>query len=97
MLAQTLSEYIRACFTGIWITSHEHEDAIAEIGRLCHEENWRLGTWDVEQGLRMVGQSAGGNEAGGQDPLADVRSLNALATPDGTALLVLQQLALTVS
>ena len=89
-LTVRLSEYIRACFTGIWITSHEHEDATTEIGRLCHEENWRLATWDIEQGLQVAGQSAGGNEAGGQDPLAAIRSLNALATPDGTALLVLQ-------
>jgi len=31
-LSETLSEYIRACFTGIWITSHEHDDAVSEAG-----------------------------------------------------------------
>ena len=89
-LSRQLQDYIRACFTGIWITSHEHEDAIAEIGRLCHDENWRLATWDIDQGLKLAGQSASSDAAGGQDPLAAIRSLNALATPDGTALLVLQ-------
>ena len=89
-LTQRLSEYIRACFTGIWITSHEHEDAIAEIAALCRREDWRLATWDIDQGLTIAGQSANSEEAGGQDPLAAIRSLNALATPEGTALLVLQ-------
>ena len=30
-LTQQLSEYIAACFSGIWVQSHEHEDALAEI------------------------------------------------------------------
>ncbi len=89
-LSQNIAEYVRACFTGIWLTSHEHEDAIAEIAGLCRQENWRLATWDIDQGLKVAGQSASNNEAGGQDPLAAIRLLNALATPDGTALLVLQ-------
>jgi len=29
-LSERLSEYVQACFTGIWIESHEHEDAIQE-------------------------------------------------------------------
>ena len=50
-LSQRLAEYVRACFTGIWIESHEHEDALAEIARLCRAENWRLATWDIDRGL----------------------------------------------
>jgi hypothetical protein len=34
-LAERLSELVRACFGGIWFESHEHEDAMIEIGRLC--------------------------------------------------------------
>lgn len=26
-LTQRLAEYVRACFTGLWLESHEHEDA----------------------------------------------------------------------
>ena len=51
-LSRMLTDYIRAGFTGIWITSHEHEDAIGEIIGLCRQENWRLATWDIDQGLR---------------------------------------------
>ena len=32
-LASKLVELIRACFTGIWIESHEHEDALAEVAQ----------------------------------------------------------------
>src|SRR5580704_4087001 len=85
-LSQRLGEYVRACFTGLWIESHEHEDALAEIARLCRAENWRLAKWDVDQGLIIGGQSA---TETGPDPLAAIRTLGALAQPDGTALLVL--------
>jgi hypothetical protein len=30
-LMEPLSEYLRACFPAIWIESHEHADALAEI------------------------------------------------------------------
>ncbi len=89
-LSQRLVEYIRACFTGLWIESHEHDDALAEISRLSRQENWRLAVWDIDRGLRIAGQSdQAGTETGGSDPLAAIRALSALATPDGSALLVL--------
>ena len=31
-LADRLSELIRACFTGLWVESHEHDDALAVPG-----------------------------------------------------------------
>ena len=84
-LRHRLSEYVRACFTGIWIESHEHQDAIAEMAQLCHDENWQMATWDVESGLSISGQT----ESGSNDPLAAIRSINGLATAGGTAVLVL--------
>ena len=87
-LSERLSEYVRACFTGIWIESHEHEDAIQEIAQLCHHESWRLATWDLEQGLRVGGAQAAA-DAGGHDPLAAIRSVNSLAAEDSSAVLVL--------
>lgn len=84
-LSQRLQEYIAAAFTGLWIHSYEHEDALAEIGRLCLECNWPLAVWDVDQGLQLNGQAA---ENTG-DPVAAIRALRAMATPDGSALLVL--------
>ncbi|MEK6236962.1 MAG: AAA family ATPase, partial [Planctomycetales bacterium] len=40
-------------------------------------------------GLRLGGQAVAGDSSGANDPLAAVRSLQALATPDGTSLLIL--------
>ena len=87
-LTNRLSEYVRACFTGIWIESHEHQDALTEIAQLCLDQQWQLATWDIESGLNVQGQAE--QDASGNDPLAAIRSINALATPDGTAILVLQ-------
>ncbi|MCA9222583.1 MAG: AAA family ATPase, partial [Planctomycetales bacterium] len=86
-MTQGLVEYVRACFTAIWIESHEHHDALTAIAQLCHQEAWRLATWDIEQGLRV---SETESDVGASDPLAAIRALNALASPEGTALLVLQ-------
>ena len=58
-LAERLSEYVRACFTGLWVQSHEHDDATSEIARLCRAQGWALATWDVDRGLALAGQAAG--------------------------------------
>lgn len=86
-LTERLAEYVRACFSGIWIESHEHQDALVAIAQLCRQEDWRLATWDIEQGLKVPGAEI---EATGNDPLAAIRAVNSLVTPDGTAILVLQ-------
>jgi hypothetical protein len=89
-LTQRLTEYISACFSALWVQSFEHEDALREIAEMCREQNWRLATWDVEQGLQIPGQSNGQpTDAGGSDPLAAIRSINALASPESSAILVL--------
>ena len=89
-LSSRLTEYIAACFTGLWVQSHEHDDAIAEITQMCRNENWRLCVWDVARGLQIPGQANGQPaDAGGSDPLAAIRSVNALAAPESSALLVL--------
>jgi hypothetical protein len=70
--------------------SFEHEDALREIAQLCRRENWRLAVWDISAGLEIPGQNnAQTAEAGSADPLAAVRSINALAAPDTSAVLVL--------
>jgi len=86
-LKERLGEYVRACFTGIWIESHEHQDAVIAIAQLCLQEEWRLATWDIEQGLQIAGTEV---ETSGNDPLAAIRSANSLAMPDGTCVIVLQ-------
>jgi len=88
-LTERLIEYISACFTGIWIESAEHEDALREIARMCRDQDWRLAAWNVDQGLQIPGNDPPA-DAGGTDPLAAIRSINTLASPESSALLVLQ-------
>ena len=86
-LNQRLTEYVWACFTGLWIVSHEHQDVLAEIAQLCREQQWQLATWDIESGLNTAAPI---ESVGSHDPLSAIRAINALALPDGTAILVLQ-------
>jgi len=90
LLSQKLREYIAAAFTGIWIQSHEHCDALREIAQLCRDEQWAIATWDIDKGLSVAG--AGGEAAtasNATDPVAAIKSVNALATAKGSAVLVL--------
>jgi SpoVK/Ycf46/Vps4 family AAA+-type ATPase len=83
-LKQRLREYIAGCFTGIWIETQEPQEASSDIQALCQEESWRFARWDVDQGLRVGGQSV----EDGQDPLAAVKS--ATAVGEETSVLVLE-------
>lgn len=93
-LSERLTELVRACFTGIWIESHEHEDALTEISRLCRDQNWRFASWDIERGLVIPAPQEGRTaDIPGADPLAAVRALPTLASrddSDSSAVLVLQ-------
>jgi SpoVK/Ycf46/Vps4 family AAA+-type ATPase len=87
-LTERLSELVRAAFSGIWIESHEHGDALTDIAAMCKVANWCLATWDIEQGLRLPGQ-APTPEGIGNDPLAAVKALSALTSDERPTLLVL--------
>ena len=53
-ISKCLAEYIRACFTGLWIESHEHEHALTEIAQLCRDEDWQIGEIEVMTKLVAV-------------------------------------------
>jgi hypothetical protein len=90
-LAERLEEHARAAFSGLWVRSSEQDDAVAEVAALRCKNGWSLATWDVDRGLAVAGLGAAGAAApGAPDPLAAVKALKALASPDGTALLLLR-------
>jgi hypothetical protein len=92
-LSQRLAEAVRAGFAGLWIASQEPDDAVVEIARTCREQGWTLATWDLERSLAITGQPPGAAALPpASDPLAAIRALPALATPDGAALLLLRNL-----
>jgi hypothetical protein len=70
-LAERLSEFVRAAFTGLWIQSFEHDDAIAEIASLCRQQHWALSTWDIDRGLNLQDRDTdSGTAVSAGDPLA---------------------------
>lgn len=87
-LTTTLTDYVNAAFAGIWIETREADEAQKEILRHARQKKWTVAVWDVANGIRLPGSSAT-TETGAGDPLAALRALPALATKDGTALLVL--------
>lgn len=87
-LLETLAEYLRAAFSGIYLATFEPEEALREIQELCQRESWQLATWDIDGGFALPEQ--GSPPQGGIDPLAALRNLPTMATPQGTALLVLK-------
>lgn len=90
-LKNSLSEYICAAFSGLYIQTFEPDEALREIGELCRERNWRLATWDLDGGLKPGSQSgAASAPAMASDPLAAVRAVSGLASTEGASLLVLR-------
>jgi len=89
-LANQLTDYIHAAFSGLWLFSHEPDEAEREIVQLARQQQWKVAIWDVANGLRLPSNSSNPhNDAGAGDPLAALRALPALADRNGTALLLL--------
>ncbi|MEW4568966.1 AAA family ATPase [Tautonia sp. JC769] len=106
-LSERVAELVRAAFPGLWVVSHEHDDAVAELAALCRDRGWSLADWDLKQGLRVLGagppptdgtdpgtQGPGTLVADGSDPMTALRALARLARGegDGAAILVLRNL-----
>lgn len=87
-LTERLPELVQACFTGLWIESHEHDDALLEISQLCRQQEWLLVTWNIEEGLQSPGSPASA-EPDNNDPLAAVRALSSFPSSERPTLLVL--------
>ena len=57
----------------------EHESLLREWEPLIARQGLPLATWDLDRGLAVAGQAAPGTA----DPVAAVRSVNALVAEDG--------------
>ncbi|MDM4015133.1 AAA family ATPase [Roseiconus lacunae] len=87
-LSDRIGELVRACFSAIWIESHEHDDAISEIAGLCRDQNWRLATWDIDQGIQLSGSTVGDDQA--SDPLSAIRAMRSLASEEAPLIVILR-------
>ncbi|TWT59761.1 hypothetical protein [Rubinisphaera italica] len=86
-LTEQLTETVRSGFAGIWIQTCEPDEALMEMARLCHEQEWQLATWDIDQGFHLAGDN--GQNIDATDPLRAVRSFQTLPAANAPTLLAL--------
>jgi hypothetical protein len=87
-LTENLSEKIRAGFSGIWVQSFEQEDAMLEIAKMCHDQDWCFATWDIDQGL-LIQANPIDQDTLSSDPVSMLRASSELGTQDQPSVLVL--------
>jgi SpoVK/Ycf46/Vps4 family AAA+-type ATPase len=46
-----VDQYMKAGFSGIWIRSNEHEDAVQDLINMCTKNEWEIAHWDMDKGL----------------------------------------------
>jgi hypothetical protein len=91
-LTDQLTDYVHAAFSGLWILTHEPDEAEREIIQHARKQHWNAAIWDIAQGLRVPqAGEASHAETGAGDPLAALRALPGLAQRQGTAVLLLHQ------
>ncbi len=88
-LTDQLEDYVNAAFTGIWVQTHEPDEAEREIVAQAGQNKWKIAVWDIATGLRLSTSPESARPELGGDPLAMLRALPALADPEGSTLLVL--------
>jgi hypothetical protein len=74
LLAEQLNDYVDAAFIGLWVQTHEADEAEREILQHAREQQWRVAVWDVAHGLRIPGGTETADAAADGDPLAALRS-----------------------
>lgn len=89
-LKTQLKDYINACFTGVWVQTHEPDETEREIRELAQERGWILGRWDIAQGWNLVLPELTGPADEG-NPLAVLKALSRMSRPgtDDTTVFVL--------
>ena len=84
-LSERFHEIVRAGFAGVYVVTHEPDEAIASLAKQANQHSWAFAVWDVDAGLQCSG-----SPATAIDPLSAVRAAAAMAKPEQTAVLVLR-------
>lgn len=84
MTLTQLPDYINAAFAGLWIHTHEPDEAAKEIAKLGAQAGWFIYEWDIARGDHKTGQWQG-------DPIAPLKATSTFAKPgtDATTILIL--------
>jgi hypothetical protein len=82
-LTDQLTDYIRAAFTGLWVQTHEPDEAEREIAQHARQQGWRLAVWDIAGGLRFPNapQSAATDVGAGGDLSTGAAATGHLGNP----------------
>lgn len=83
-LMEILPDYIRAAFSGLWIVTHEPDEAERDIFELANAEDWRCVVWDLARGLR--GES---DLPRAEDPITAIKMATQIAGGNETVLILL--------
>jgi hypothetical protein len=84
-LAERFTEIVRAGFAGVYVVTHEPDEAVAALAKQAGERSWGFAVWDVDAGLQYSG-----SPATAADPLSAVRAAATMAEPEQSAILVLR-------
>ncbi|MBS0205590.1 MAG: AAA family ATPase, partial [Planctomycetes bacterium] len=80
-LIRELTDYIHAAFTGLWIQTHEPDEAERELVEQARTSGWTLAVWDLARGFRLpLAGEATIPEV--HDPVGVLRVLPTLALPE---------------
>eukprot|EP00456_Euglypha_rotunda_P073956 TRINITY_DN674_c0_g3_i2.p1 TRINITY_DN674_c0_g3~~TRINITY_DN674_c0_g3_i2.p1 ORF type:complete len:501 (-),score=93.67 TRINITY_DN674_c0_g3_i2:832-2334(-) len=82
-LIRELTDYINAAFTGLWIQTHEPDEAERELVELARTSGCTLAVWDLARGFRLP-LVAEATVPEVHDPVGVLRVLPTLALPEPT-------------
>lgn len=84
-LSERFTEIVRAGFAGVYVVTHEPDEAVAALAKQAADRSWAFAVWDVDSGLQYSG-----SPATAADPLSAVRAAATMAEPEQSAILVLR-------
>ena len=47
MLSDQIKDYVNAAFNGLWVQTHEPDEAEREIQQACAANDWKAFAWDI--------------------------------------------------
>ncbi len=80
-LIRELTDYINAAFTGLWIQTHEPDEAERELVEQARTSGWMLAVWDLARGFRLP-LTGDATVPEVNDPVGVLRVLPTLALPE---------------
>jgi len=84
-LSERFHELVRAGFAGVYVVTHEPDEAIAALAKEANQHSWAFGVWDLDAGLQCAS-----SPATQLDPLAAVRAAGQMAKAEQSAVMVLR-------